>query len=214
MRNNRVVFGLLLILAGVLMMLQQLDLIPGGWEDIIFSIGFLVGTVFFVTVFLNDRSQWWAALLSFIFAGLTLVQVLDLLFPQGADFGGAIFLGLIGAGFLSVYLLDRAMWWAIIPGGVMLSLSALVVVDELGLDFGFESAGILFIGMGLTFLYLTTLTVEGERMSWAIWPAVPLLLLGLFVGLERAEAWTYVWPTLIILVGLYFVWGAIRKPSA
>jgi hypothetical protein len=214
MRSNyRVILGLLLILAGALLTLQQLNMIPGNWGDVVFGIGYLVGTVFFISLFLNDRGQWWAALLGFIFLGLTLAQTMDLVFPQGADWGGAIFLLMIGLGFLSVYALDRNMWWAIIPGGVMLSLTALVLVEETNLDIGFEPAGILFVGMGLTFLALTMLRIEGQRLSWAIWPAIPLFLLGLFVGLESSQAWSYVWPSLIILLGLYFVWGSLRGRS-
>ena len=34
--------------------------------------------------------------------------------------GGALFLGCIGIAFWVIYLADRARWWGIIPGGVLL----------------------------------------------------------------------------------------------
>ncbi|MDA1330392.1 MAG: hypothetical protein O3B43_04935 [Chloroflexi bacterium] len=210
-RNNRVVLGVLLIGAGVLLTLQQLNLIPGGWEDVIVGLAYLAGFVFFLTTFLSNRSQWWAALSTFIFLGLTLSRGIELFAPGLEDLGGAIFFLLMGLGFLTVFSLERSQWWAIIPGGVMLSLAALVAVEELGANIGFEPAGLLFIGMGVTFLALSAMKVEGQRLSWAIFPAIPLLLLGLFVGLENEAVWAYVWPSLIILLGLYFVAGAARR---
>lgn len=212
LRDPRTIFGILLILAGVLFGLQELDLISGNWEDPIFTLAYGVGFIFFLLSFLEDRSRWWAALVGLILLGLTLEQASEMVFPGfAADFSGAIFLGMIGVAFLVVYFIDRQMWWALIPAGVMLSLTALVVVDDLSPNLPFDSAGLLFIGMGLTFLVLYFLPGYREQLSWAIFPAVPLLIFGLFIGFGEYDLWAYVWPALVILLGVYFLVGAVRR---
>lgn len=213
MRSDpRIVFGLLLILAGVLFGLQELDLIGGGWEDPLFTLAYGLGFVFFLLSFLEDRSRWWAALAGFILLGLTLAQLSEMLLPGFAGaYGGAVFMGLMGLGFLAVYLIDRQMWWAIIPSGVMLSLTALIVANELPLALPFDSAGLLFFGMGLTFLVLYYLPAHREQLSWAIFPAIPLLVFGLFIGFGEADLWGYIWPALVIVLGLYFLIGSLRR---
>src|SRR3990172_9548139 len=202
--NYRVIFGLLLILAGILLGLQQLNLIPGGWNDVFGGILFGVGFAFFLTTYLGNRSQWWAALLSFIFLGLTLSNLSEIFLPGFGDIGGSLFLFMIGFGFLFVYYVDRMMWWAVIPGGVMLSLTAVTLAEEVVQLRGIESGGLLFIGLGLTFLALTFLKVEGQPLSWGIFPALALLIFGFFITFNQANVWSYLWPLFIILLGVYF----------
>lgn len=211
--NYRVIFGLLLILAGVLLGLQQLNLLPGGWSDVFSAILFGTGFVFFLSTYLGKRSQWWAALLSFIFLGLTLTNLSDIFLPQLGDLSGSLFLFMIGLGFLFVYYIDRIMWWAIIPGGVMLSLTAVTLAEGVFRVRGIEPGGLLFLGLGLTFLALTFLNVEGQPLSWAIYPALGLLVFGFFITLEEAYVWNYIWPLLIILLGAYFLLGSFKKSS-
>jgi hypothetical protein len=211
-RDYRTLFGLLLIVAGVLLVLQQYNYIQGEWSDAIFAGLWGLAALFFFDVFRRDRNQWWFGMLALILAGIAANHVLDLFFPPLGDvLGGAFFLGAIGIGFLVAYRRSPANWWAVIPAGVMFSLATISIVNDLPITLPFESGGLLFIGLGLTFLYLTQLKVEGERLSWAIYPAIPLLLLGVFVGFRQADTWEFVWPSLIILLGLVFLVEAFRK---
>ncbi|MEX1143548.1 MAG: hypothetical protein WEC16_01810 [Anaerolineales bacterium] len=211
-RDYRSLFGLLLILGGVLLILQQYDYLQGEWSDAVFAGLWALGALFFYDMFSRDRAQWWFGMVSLILAGIAANHVLDLFFPAfGAAIGGALFLAAIGIGFLIAYRRNAANWWAIIPAGVMFTLATISVVDDLGTELPFETGGLLFVGIGLTFLFLTQLRVDGERLSWAIFPAIPLLILGIFVGLGQDASWGYIWPALLIVLGAYFLIDALRR---
>lgn len=211
-RDYRTLFGLLLIGGGVLLALQQFNVLRGDWNDAIFTSLWALAALYFFDLYNQNRPQWWFGLVAFIFGALAVTHALDLFFPAIGDaIGGAIFLGGIGAGFIIAYRRNPANWWAIIPAGVMFTLALISVANDLPYQWPFETGGVLFIGIGLTFLILTQIRVDGERLSWAIFPAIPLLALGLIVGLGDQASWDYIWPTLIILFGLYFLISSLRK---
>ena len=103
--------GLLLVLAGVLILLDNLNLVEVG--AMYWGIILAVGGVAFLSVFLADRENWWAiipgkALLMSI-TGLILLSRYN---PQIADrWGGSIIMGGIGLAFLS------SIWQKRISGG-------------------------------------------------------------------------------------------------
>ena len=190
--NCLTIFGLILILSGSLLLLQRLGIIGGQGEDAVFTVIYGLSFIYFASIFQADRSRWWAALVAFVLLGGALGNLFDVFLPGQFDpYAGSLVLFLIGLGFLTVYLSNRLLWWAIIPSGVLFSLSALTVLEELPIRLGFEPAGILFTGMGLTFLFLYFLRVDGPRLLWAIYPAITLFVFGLFIGFEQEELWNY-----------------------
>jgi hypothetical protein len=143
---------------------------------------------------------------------MTLTNLLNLLVPSlGDNIGGAIFLGAIGAGFLVAYARQRANWWAIIPAGVLFTLAVISVVDNFPGVLPFESGALLFFGIGLTFLTISFMNIEGQRFSWALIPAIVLIAFGVFVGFGQTASWNIIWPALIILFGAYFLVSSLRK---
>lgn len=212
-RDYRTLFGVLLIAGGLLLGLQQFGYLQGDWNDAVFAGVWLLGALFFFDLYRQDRNQWWFGLVAFVLGGLAATNLLSLFFPTiGNAIGGGIFLAAIGTGFIVAYRRDTTNnWWALIPAGVMFSLATISILNDLPVELPFESGGLLFIGLGLTFLLLTRITVAGEPLSWGFFPAIPLLLLGIFVSFGRAASWSYIWPALIILFGLYFLVDAMRK---
>ncbi len=212
MKDYRSWIGITLVLIGVLLGLQQFGILGGGFEDAFFALAFGAGVVIFAIIFFQDRRLWWAALVAFILAGLTSQFVLDLFFPSISDgWGGPIFLAFLATGFLIVFLLNRSFWWALIPSGVLYSVALTAAVDEVPLNIGIDSSGILFIGMGLTFLLLYFMPIAGERQTWAIYPAIPLLILGAVTGFSNEGLWEIIWPSMLILGGLYYLFSAFRR---
>jgi hypothetical protein len=211
-KDMRNVFGVFLILAGVAAALQQFGILGGQWNDALFVGLFAIGAVYFYNRYRENQVHWWFGLLALLLAGLSISNLLDIFLPAiGEIISGAIVLGAIGAGFLIAYLRNRSNWWAIIPAGVMFSLAAVSVADSLPGSLPFDSGGLLFFGMGLTFLALSFMTTGGQRLAWGIFPAIVLIAFGFFVGFGQAASWNYIWPALIILFGLYFLVSSLRR---
>lgn len=212
-RDYRTLFGALLVAAGVLLGLQQFGLLQGNWGDAVFVGLWGLGALFFYDLYEQNREQWWFGLVALIFGGLAASSALDLLVPPiGRAIGGAVFLGAIGAGFILVYRREASNWWALIPAGVMFTLALITILDELPFMSGFDSGGILFIGIGLTFMALTQIPgAAGESLSWAYFPAIPLLILGGLLLLGSSTAWPFIWPVFIIGLGVYFLYQSLRR---
>jgi hypothetical protein len=100
-------------------------------------------------------------------------------------------------------------WWAVIPGGVLLTLAIVAGLSE-NLE-GIETGGVFFLGLGLTFALLALLPTGDGKLTWALIPAVVLFLMGLLITAAAAEFINYVWPAALILGGLYLLYRAFRS---
>jgi hypothetical protein len=197
----RILWGSLLIIGGALILLQELKIIPSAW-GIIWALIFGVAGFVFLYAYWQDRSHWWP-----LIPGLGLISLGALIFLDeylpGAHWTGAIFLGGIGLAFLWIYILNRENWWAIIPAGVLLTLS-LVVILEPYLK-GEADGGIFMVGLGSTFLILGLLPTSQGRMKWSFIPAAVLLIIGVVLLSSAAQVFNYIWPVALILLGGYFI---------
>jgi hypothetical protein len=119
---------------------------------------------------------------------------------------GVIMLGAIGLAFLLVYLVNRDNWWAIIPAGVMGTLAVISGLSQVLT--GFETGGIFFLGLGLTFALVAILPTPEGQMRWAFIPAGILFMIGLLLTAATSSLSGIIWPLALILFGLFFVWRA------
>lgn len=210
--SSRITWGLLLIGAGAIFLLQNLNLLPE--SPSIWVTAFAIAGVFFLLGFFSNREYWWAAFPAFTFLGLALVTFWELLPPRGLsdDLTGAAFLGMLGLSFIAVYLRVPRHWWAIIPAGALLSIASVVVLQALVRNPGpVEIGGVLFIGMGLTFLLVLILPSAGARRGWAIWPAISLLLFGGLITAAATDLLGVLWPVALILAGLLVIFRGFRR---
>ncbi len=211
--NVRVVGGILLIAVGILILLQNLKILGGGL-DLLWALLFGAGGVVFLYVFLNNRDNWWALVPGFVLLSLGVIIALDQLAPQiGDDWSGAIVVGGIGLAFWAIYFANRENWWAVIPGGVLLTIALLIGLSSV--IEGFETGGVFLLGLGLTFGLLSFLQTPQGRMKWALIPASVLLVIGLLLTAASASILKFIWPAVLILVGLYFIFRTFvsRPPS-
>lgn len=207
--GSRLFWGVLLLFAGVLLLLEAFGVTAA---SPLWALLFLAAGAVFLHAFLADRGSWWAAIPGFALVGLAATSAWETLAPRGyEEQGGALLLVGIGLGFLAVYLSEHARWWAVIPGGAILSVA--VVAFLAPLLSGATLAGILFLGLGLTFGLLVVLPTPGGRTSGGrmLWPIAPAAL-GVFVGalVAGGAGWglAYLWPVALILGGLYLVFRA------
>ena len=201
--ETRVAWGILLIAGGVLFLLQNLGILGGGIA-LLWALLFGAAGVIFLYVFLTDRANWWAVIPGFVLLSLAVLIVLNQLAPGvGGTWGGALFLGGVGLGFWVIYFVNREHWWAVIPGGVLLTLALVAGLSSV-LE-GIETGGVFFLGLGLTFGLLSFLPTPQGRMKWALIPAAVLLVMGLLITAAFTSALNYLWPLALILIGLYLI---------
>ncbi len=203
----RILWGVLLILAGGLFLLQELHLIPSAW-GVLWAVVFAVAGIMFLYTYLRDRSHWWPLIPGLGLISLGLLIFIDEYF-QGADWTGAIFLGAIGIAFWLVYLLNRDNWWAVIPGGVLITLTFVVVLEPYLK--GDADGGIFMLGLGLTFFLLGILPTAHGRMLWSFIPASILSIIGVLLLSSTIKIFNYIWPFGLILLGGYFIFRNLKK---
>ena len=108
----------------------------------------------------------------------------------------------ISLAFWTIFLNDRSQWWALIPGGVLIVVALIPLIEARGLS-GEIVGGLFFVGLGLVFTVLYLFSFNNPDLRWAKYPAIPLLLIGLlFMFAGQLLVW---WPLLLILWGLYLL---------
>lgn len=211
--RTRIAIGALLVGAGILVLLQNLGVIRSGLE-LLWAVCFLAAGGIFTFVFLNDRKNWWAVIPGFSLLGIGALILLNWALPvSGGRWGGGLFLGALAAAFWVIYANRRDHWWPIIPGGVLLTL-ALVAVLEDGVGVGFDTGSIFMLGLGATFLVLYLLPTAGGKKTWAIYPAAILIAIGAIVAIASSSLMRFAAPLALVAAGVYLVYRAARPKSA
>jgi hypothetical protein len=200
-----IVIGLLLILTGVIFLLDNLNIISLNWEVLVGPL-FALGGLVFLVVFIMDTDNWWALIPGMALIGLGMTIFMD----QGSFSGawsGAVFLGMLALSFWLVYAFHPSNWWAVIPGGVLMTLAAVSVIP----GDGNLSGGVFFLGMALTFGLLYLLPNPIGKVKWALIPAGILAIFGVLILLGSTGLINYVWPVALLLAGGVVLVRAILK---
>lgn len=152
-----IIAGVALMTAGVLLLLDMLGVLNS--SALVWPLIFAAAGAAFLTLFVRGRENWWAAIPGSVFLGLAAVILISQYWPgPAADRAGAFLFLFMGAGFIAVYLRERSNWWAIIPGGVMLTLAVVVALPpEMQ---GMAVAAVLFLGLAATFAGLSLVPVH------------------------------------------------------
>jgi len=210
--ETSMIAGLLLIGAGLLFLLTNFGVIGSAIATLWALIFVLCGGAF-LRAYTIDRARWWALIPGCTFLGLGVLVGLDQILAGGAGaWGGALFLGAISLGFWLVYLTGPARWWAIIPGGTLLTLAAIAGLSDRspGADLGW----LFFLGLALTFGFVYLDPSAGRRRAWAIYPAAGLAAMAIVVMASLGTTLNIIGPIALILAGLYLAYRALRAPAA
>lgn len=202
-----IVGGILLIAAGVIFLLNNLEVIDLDWQMLMGPL-FAVGGLIFLLVFILNPNEWWALIPGFALMGIGLIVFMGQGIDTAADrWSGMIFLGFLGLAFLIIYITHRNQWWAIIPGGVLLTLAGVTLIP----DNSSLTGVIFFLGLALTFGLLYLLPKPEGRLRWALYPAGILLAVGVLVLLGATNVMDFVFPLVLLIVGGFFIVRALRK---
>jgi len=199
--------GILLITAGVTFLLSNLGVITTSWEMWIGPM-VAVGGLIFLLVFITNTDEWWALIPGFILVGVGI----NIFMSQGLSgvdnsIRDTIFLGFVGLPFMVIYISNHQHWWALIPGGVLLTLA----VMNLATGNPALEGGLFFLGLALTFGLVYILPKPSGRLRWALYPAGILLLVGIFVTLGATNLVSYIGPLALLLIGAYVIIHTLRK---
>jgi len=189
--------------------LLMVDTVGGEWVGAMFLL--LIG-VTFLFVYLNDRSRNWALLVAYIFGVLSVAPMLAA-FGDVAAYFGTVFLLAIALPFYIVYFRSAENWWAIIPAGVMTTLSIVATLGIAGVLNSATSGGygfaLLLAGLAVTFAVLWF----RHSKPWAKVVAVVLGVMAV-TAVFFVSYYELYWPVALILGGAYLFYTALRKPKA
>ena len=207
--DMRIIFGIILVAAGALFLLENLGIFHGGasifWMLILGGAG-----ITSLYVYASNRNNWWALIPGSTLLAITLNIALDLIAPRLATvLGGGIVLGGIGLSFWLIFLTNRNFWWAVIPAGVLSSLAAVAVLDEI--IPGGQTDGFFLVGLGLTFILLAVLPGYENRLKWGFIPGGILTLIGVLTLPMLAGFVNILWPLALIGAGGYVIYKNFKN---
>ncbi len=207
--TSKIFWGLILVIGGMILLLESMGILEG--SEVFWMTACAVAGILFLVALLSNRGAWWAAIPGVSMLAVALGVGLDVFTNASGEIMGAVILGGIGLSFILVYLIQPMNWWAIIPGGVLVTLA--IVAGMEGGDPGPISGAIFFAGLGLTFALVALLPNKIGRMTWAWIPGGILLLLALLILAGIESLMNYIWPVVLIAVGLYFLLRTFIKRS-
>jgi hypothetical protein len=180
-------------------------------SPIVAAIFFALAGIGFAVDFSRDSHDWWAAIPAGALLGLGALIAFVELTTAPDEWGAAMLLAGSGLGFAAVYFRVRDHWWALVPAGLLLSVTIVVasvpVVDR--------QEGIAVIVLGIiaaALVALALIPIRGRRM---VWPLIPAGIVGVVAGFlaadaaEALEPYNWVSPALLLVVGLVIVFRTL-----
>ena len=197
-KRMNIIWGALIVLFGVLLLLITTDVIDirvnTAWAfGVLFFFGFLI---FIGLYFSMHRTQFWPLIPGITLLGLCLLILSEEIGLRG-EIGAGLFMLFIGLSFLIVFIFHNENWWAIIPAGMVGSVSMVIFFGDI------IGVGLMFLCMGVTFLGLYFVLQPRPEKHW--WPLIPggiLAFMGvLFLFFGPVEFGNYILPVALIVVG-------------
>lgn len=151
----------------------------------------------------SDRRLVAGVILIVVGIGLLLLQLFE-------GLGQSAWLLLLGVLFVVGYI-TRRTYGFLIAGGILLGIGLGQLGEQL-FDVG-DGVGAIGLGLGFVSIYAVDRVNRSGAPWWPLIPGLIFVVTGLgSVGEEIAEVMNYVWPALLIVVGLALIFGLSRKP--
>jgi hypothetical protein len=201
-----------LIPGGVMLFLALTTLLVdsagGEWVGALFL--FMIA-ISFLLVYLNDQTRTWALIVAYATGVLGIAPLMSMGGRDAAYFG-PIFLFAIALPFFIVYFRSVQNWWAVIPAGVLTTLSIIAALAIAGLIRNANQGGyanaLLMGGLAVTFAVVWL----RHAKPWA--KTVSIALAAVAVASVFFASYSQIfWPVAIILVGIYLFYTALRPKT-
>jgi hypothetical protein len=126
------VFGILLLVVGIALLLEKLDVIEFGWSRLLWAAVALLGAAIVIRAFVQDgRARiFWGTVL-FLYGLLFFLRSLDLVEAHVAVFMPATFV-ILGFAFLMLFVSDPKDWHLLIPTVLLLGFGGAFMFAEVG----------------------------------------------------------------------------------
>lgn len=197
------------VMLSLAMVTLMVDTTRGEWIGSAFL--FLIALSFFV-VYLSKRTNTWALLVAYI---MGVLGIAPLMATGGelAAYYGSVFMLAIALPFFVLYFRDSKNWWAVIPAGVMTTISILAGLAIAGWIRNEEQGGyanaLLMGGLAATFAVVWLRNAK----DWA--KTVTIVLGALAVASIFFTSYTNIfWPLAIILTGGYLLFTSLQQKDA
>jgi hypothetical protein len=166
----------------------------------------------FLVIFLIDTAKRWALIPALVLGCVGLIPLISVFASE--QMIPVMIMGLFSVAFLAVFITVRSAWWALIPAGVFASIGAgvLVAVPGISGSDGTAVTSVMFLGWTATFFILWLLR-SSRPTAWAVYPALGCAAVAVLT-MFFSPSMSYVWPVVLIVVGGWFLFRALRKPSS
>jgi hypothetical protein len=173
-------WGVMLVVFGIAALLDMYWTVTDWWTVGLFAAGGLV----ILVIFLVDRAEWQLLIPAYILLAVAAIAGIAIGGFLEGDVLGATVLGLVALPFFAVFLVNRENWWALIPGWVLFSIGAMILL----IGFGVLEGGIipLYVLSSIGLPFLVVFLVNRENW-WALIPAYVMFAIGLMVALIDAR---------------------------
>ena len=205
-------WGVILIAIGLFYLISMSGIFSF-FSEFLWGFAFIAGGLVFLYQFITGlQTRWWAAIPGCALAGIGATILASAILPAPLEpLTGTVFLWALSCGFWAIFLTNPRRWWAVIPGGVLMTLGMVAAVDSIGFDL-LNGGSLFFLGLAATFALVGLLsTFTGENLRWAFIPAAIMAVMGLVVVTPFRGAANFIWPVALLLAGLYLLQKGGRR---
>ena len=196
-RKQSLVWGLLLVLFGVLALVEAyIDLSVWAWVVILVAAGAIA-----FGVYLLDRSEWGSLITAYVLwavAGLAALTESDVL---ADELIATYVLAAIALPFLLVFVRDRDQWWALIPAYVLLAIGVMVGLIGIGVLNELVIPAYVMFAIAIPFIGVY---VRNPKEWWPLIPGGIMAGIGLAFLVAEAE-FQVIGPVVLVLAGLWIL---------
>ncbi|MBD3378415.1 hypothetical protein GF406_25535 [candidate division KSB1 bacterium] len=203
--RNQLIIGSAIVLLGLFALLMNLN-IAYPVQNIFGGITLLL-LAGLATKYYIDYRKGSTLALAIILAVLGLFILLYDLIPRLSELFVVVLFYALAVIFALMYMRKPHQWWAVLPAGGLFTMATVNLLNIFRLVPNRYLGALFFMGWALTFAYLWLEGREAKKHTWAIYPALILVLLGLWM-IVNMRFWfrsEWLFPIVLIILGVLFI---------